>query len=46
MNDRKIIKVTADSRKELKKLAVDEDLTMIEMVEKIIEQYKKLKRGV
>ena len=41
LSERTFIKVTVEARKDLKRLAVDEDLTMIEMLEKIIEEYKK-----
>ena len=41
LSERTFIKVTVEARKDLKKLAVDEDLTMIEMLEKIIEEYKR-----
>jgi len=43
MCDRTIIKATVDSRKALKMLAAEEETTMIEMLEKVIEEYKKSK---
>ena len=43
MNDQTFIRVKTDSRKELKLLAAEEHLTMIEMLGRLIDSYKKSK---
>ena len=44
MKKQTFIRVNDDSRRELKKLAVKEDITMIEMLDKLLEFYKNLKQ--
>ena len=43
MSDRTFIRVSVDARKELKKLSADEEVSMIDMLEMVIEEYKRIK---